>query len=139
PDTPCNTSCQGATAPPPPRPAASTEKLRQAFTASSRDELPVANSFDRQQLVGDRADASGRAPERDDLEAGVLIEVDVQARRDRAIPVMLDVRELVGERARLVVVDEGQHTDRLARQGRPFLLHELAAEQIAPDLAAAAG
>ena len=52
-------------------------KLGQALTTSSRDELPVPHSFDRQQLVRDRANAPGRAAQRDDLEAGMLVEMNV--------------------------------------------------------------
>ena len=51
---------------------------------------------------------------------------------------MLNVRELVGKRVSLVVVDEGQHADRLARERRPLLLDELAPEQVAHELAAVA-
>src|SRR5439155_6658772 len=121
-----------------PRPAASMRNLGEALAAGRRDELPVVNPFDRQQLIGDRPNAPRRAPQRDDLEAGVLVEMDVQARGDRAKAVMLDVRELVGKRVSLVVVDEGQHADRLARERRPLLLDELAPEQVAHELAAIA-
>src|SRR2546426_126449 len=64
--------------------------------------------------------------------------MDVQARRDRAVAVVLDVRELVRQRVRLVVVDQGENAHRLAGPRRPFLLDELAPEQIAHELAAVA-
>src|SRR4029453_15081124 len=100
-------------APPPggPRPARPPprKRLDQVLTTSSRDKLPVANSFDREQLIRNGPNAPRRAAQRDDLEAGVLVEVHVEARGDRAEPVVLDVRQLVRERVSLVVVDEGQY------------------------------
>src|SRR5215831_1076833 len=51
---------------------------------------------------------------------------------------MLDVGELVGERVCLVIVDERQHPHRLAGERRPLLLHQLAPQQIAHELAAVA-
>src|SRR5262249_60448675 len=127
---------------PPPAPGAPTAaseretELGQALAASRGNELPVPNAFDRQQLIRDRPDAPRRATQRDDLEAGVLVEMDVQARGDRAKAVVLDVGELVGERVRLVIVDERQHAHRLARQRRPLFLHQLTTEKVAHEFAA---
>ena len=75
--------------------------------------------------------------QRDDLEAGVLVQMDMQARRDRAEAMVLDVGELVRERARLVVVHQREHTDGLARRRLPRAL--VRGASTAFDRAAACG
>ena len=77
-----------------------------------------------EQAVGDVPDLLRRAPEGQDLETGVRVEVDVQRGGDRLIAVVLDVGKLVGEGAGVVIVDEGEDADRLAPLLRPFLPDE---------------
>src|SRR5437867_7596480 len=118
------------------RPQTTRRQLSEALGASRRHELPVPDAFEREQLVGDGADPARRPAEGHDLEARVRVQVNVERRGDRAIAVVLDVGELVLQRARAVLVDQRQNAHRLARPPRPFLLDELGAQQVAHELAA---
>jgi len=62
----------------------------------------------------------------------IVIEMDVHARHDVPLKVVLDMGELPGEIAHMMVVDEGDRCDRLAiRFTAPFLTHQLIADEIA--------
>ena len=105
-----------------PRVAGTSCPYRTAFTATSS--------------LGELADPAHGAAKDDDLEAGVLVPVHVQGGGDGAEVVVLHFRQLVGQRAGAVIVDEGQHADRLAALLRPLLLDELRPEEVADELAA---
>ncbi len=77
-----------------------------------RDELPVLDPLGGEQAVGRRLDEGRRAAQHDDLQAVVVIEVDVQGRDDVLAEVVLHVGELLGELADVMVIDQGQRGDR---------------------------
>src|SRR5262249_50639245 len=88
------------------------------------------------QIVRQPLDRLNRTAQRDHLETCVAIEMDVQRRRDHAVAVVLDVGQLVGERARVVIVDEHEDTDRFAGLVASFFLHQLVASEVTHELAA---
>lgn len=53
------------------------------------------------------------------------VQVHVQRRRDHSVMLVLDVGELVGQRPRVVVVDQDEHPGRLPRFLLPLLLEEV--------------
>src|SRR2546425_6150466 len=108
---------------------------RQRFPRRRRNELAVPHATDRQEVVRQPLDRVSGAAERNDLEAGVAVEVDVQSRRDHLVTVVLDIGELVRECAGVVVIHQHEDADRLPRLLVPLLLHQLRPAQIADELA----
>lgn len=103
--------------------------------ADARHDLDsaVRHPAGRDELVRDRAQLVRAAVHDDDLEAAVMIEVHVQRRADLVAEVVLDLRELLGEVAHVVVVDQRERGD--GRDAASDLgAHDFGAHEIAQDL-----
>src|SRR6185295_87214 len=90
----------------------------------------------RDQAAGHLLHALHRTAQRDHFQAAVGVEMHVQRGGDDAVALVLDVVQLVGERARVVVVDQDQHAHGLTRLLLPLLLHELGPQHVPHELAA---
>ena len=66
----------------------------------------VLHASRREQPLGDALELVAPPAEHDDLEAAVVVEVDVQGRANAVAELVLNLGQLLGELAHVVVVDE---------------------------------
>lgn len=71
----------------------------------------VGDAARRQEAVGDALEFVAAAVQHDHFEAAILIEVNVKRRADAVAQPMLELRELLGQLADVVIVDEGERRD----------------------------
>ena len=84
--------------------------------------------------VGDLLQGPGGPAEDKDLEAVVGVQVDVEGGDDRFVVGVLEVGQLVGQIARVVVVDECDRPDSLLRAELPLIPDEGFADEITEGL-----
>ena len=73
----------------------------------------VQDAFERQDAIGNGLQLVGPAVHDDDFEAVVVIEVNVQGRADFFAQIMLQLGQALAQVADVVIVNEGQRTDRV--------------------------
>lgn len=99
------------------------DELHSAMLDAARGEEPIAGV---PQLVGEAA-------HHDDLEAVVVIEVDVQRRAHALTERMLEVREPLGEISNVMVVDQRERRDGVGPRAHAST-RDLGAHEIAKEL-----
>ena len=78
----------------------------------------------------------GFSLQNDGLEAVVVVEVDVGGAENIHVAVVLDVDQLLGELALVMVVADGEHADDVLACVLPFVFHHAVADQVAHALRA---
>jgi hypothetical protein len=109
--------------------------LSDGSSRGRRGELAVFDTAGADQLVGDSLDLIGPTFDGDDLKAIVVVEVDMHARQNRVVRVVLDLGEAVGEITLVVVVNEGDRADDLLVIF-PFVPNQSVTDQVAKRLGA---
>jgi hypothetical protein len=96
----------------------------------------VFDAFGADEGIGQRFDFGDFAGGDDDFEAVVMVEVDVQSRENVVMVAVLKFRQLFLELADVVVVNERDGSDHLARGVFGSLADELGADEVAEGLGA---
>ncbi len=99
-------------------------------------QFAVADTLGANEAIGDGADLAAGAFENEDLQAVVVVEVDVESGDDGIVVFVLHPGELLAERADVVVVDEGECADDRSGGRLTVLSDELIADQIAEGFGA---
>lgn len=95
----------------------------------------MEHSFRRQDLIGGRLELVRATAEDDDLEAEIVVEVHVKRRPDLFPEIVLNLGQLLGELAHVVIVDERERRDAAGLRLR-LRARDLAPNEIAQDLGA---
>jgi hypothetical protein len=90
-----------------------------------------ANVTDSSGVAGKRRLASAIRNDQHDFETVVVIQMDVQGGNYGGVIVMLQLGELFGKQARVVVVDQGHRAEDFGVRRLPGLLDQFIADQVA--------
>jgi hypothetical protein len=90
----------------------------------------VFDALGADQDVGHFADIGGLAADHEDLEAIIVIEVDVKSGEDGVKVIVLDSRKLLIQHADVMVVHKGERADDEAVRGFGHLLDEFVPNEI---------
>ena len=96
-------------------------------------ERPVAHALDRTEFIGKFLDLAGLAFHGHDLQAVVVVEVDMLGRDDGILVVVLQVGKLARKAPLVVVVDEGDGAGHLLVL-LPLVLDQLLADEVPQGL-----
>lgn len=107
--------------------------LLKVFARAGHAQRSVLHAFDGFQQVGEGLDVLRLAFDRDDLQAIMVVDVDVLGGDDLVEVVVLDVHEPVHEIALVVVVDHGDGPGDFMT-GLPVGFHQRLADEIADRL-----
>jgi hypothetical protein len=111
-----------------------SKKNSAPYLSRGRDELAVLDSFGCNQFSRDLMDSCSGASHDDYLQAVMLIEVDVQARIDRYVGLVLHVSEQITETMRPVIIDQADHPDNVSFPFYHLFLNQVVADQISYGL-----
>ena len=115
--------------------AISSEFIKRPFVASKRN-IAVQHPFGGEQFVPQMRDLRPGAAQHRHFQAMPFPQMDVQARHDQVVMVMLLVDQLCRQFAGVVIVDHGYDGDLLFPLIAGFLANEQIANEIANRLAA---
>jgi len=117
--------------------AVSTAEVLAAQDVRHQLDPAVLHAAHAQHAIRDGAQAIGLAPDDDHLHAQVMAQVDVQGGPHRVAQLVLQLRQLVGQVAHVVVVDQRQRRHRIHPAGH-LGPGDLGPRQIAEQLGAGA-
>jgi len=109
------------------------EDLLDVLARAGHAECPMAHALDRTEFIGKFLDLAGLALHGNDLQAVVVVEVDMLGRDDGILVVVLQVGKLARKAPLVMVVDEGDGAGHLLVL-LPLVLDQLLADEVPQGL-----
>ena len=111
--------------------------LRQIRTDGGDRKSPVRDAADRAKLIRKLAEFPGLSFEHQNLQAIMMIQMHMKRRHDKPVRVVLPFRQLAGQIADMMIVNQAQNARRVRGLGMQRILHQRVTDDVAQRLGTA--